>query len=203
MAELTVSLQRWTQADLPLLVRLNAPEVMTHLGGPETAEQLATRQRRYVDAANSDTTYVFSIVIDPGHLSVGQVAFWERSWHKEAVFEMGWSVVPEFQGQGIGSRGAALALALAGETGKHRFVHAFPSVDNEASNAICRKLGFVVLEECDLEYPPGHTMRCNSWRFDLAGQSAGGAHHSGARHSVIEGSVLGTHKKADEVGEQE
>jgi RimJ/RimL family protein N-acetyltransferase len=169
MAELTVSLQRWTEADLPLLVRLNAPEVMTHLGGPETAAQLATRHRRYVDAASSDTTYVFSIVIDPGHVSIGQVAFWERSWREEAVFEMGWSVAPEYQGRGIGSRGAALALVLAGETAKHRFLHAFPAVENEASNAICRKLGFVLLEECDLEYPPGQIMRCNSWRFDLAG----------------------------------
>jgi len=169
MAELTVSLQPWTEADLPLLMRLNAPAMMSHLGGPETAEQLAMRHRRYVEAAILDTTYVFSIVIDPGRLPVGQVAFWDRSWREEAVFEMGWSVVLEYQGHGIGSRGAALALALASQTGKHRFLHAFPSVDNVASNAICRKLGFVLLEECDLEYPPGHAMRCNSWRFDLAG----------------------------------
>ncbi len=169
MAELTVSLQPWTEADLPLLERLNAPGMMTHLGGPETAEQLATRHRRYVEAANLDSTYVFSIIVDPGHLAVGQVAFWERSWREEDVFEMGWSVVPEYHGHGIGSRAAAMALALASQTGKRRFLHAFPSVDNVASNAICRKLGFVLLEECDLEYPPGHTMRCNSWRFDLAG----------------------------------
>jgi hypothetical protein len=63
----------------------------------------------------------------------------------------------------------ALALALSKQTAKLRFLHAFPSVDNAGSNAICRKLGFVLVEECDLEYPPGHTMRCNDWRFDLAG----------------------------------
>src|SRR5260370_7899642 len=112
MAELTVSLQRWTEVDIPLLVRLNAPGMMTHLGGPETAEQLATRHRRYVEAANLDSTYVFSIIIDPGHLPVGQVAFWERSWREEAVFEMGWSVVPESQGHATASPGAALHLAL-------------------------------------------------------------------------------------------
>src|SRR5260370_37880801 len=169
MAELTVSLQPWTESDRPLLVRLNAPGMMTHLGGPETAEQLATRHRRYVEAANLDSTCVFSIIIDPGHLAIGQGAFWERSWREEAVFEMGWSVVPEYQGHGIGSRGAAVALALASRTGKHRFLHAFPSVDNVASNTICRKLGFVLLEESDFAYPPGHSMRCNSWRFELAG----------------------------------
>jgi RimJ/RimL family protein N-acetyltransferase len=106
MRELIVSLRPWTEADLRLLVRLNAPAMMTHLGGPETAEQLAARHRRNVESAGSDATHIFAIIIDPGRHGVGQVAFWERSWRGEAVFEMGWSVVPEHQGQGIGSSGA-------------------------------------------------------------------------------------------------
>ena len=52
--------------------------------------------------------------------------------------------------------------------GKHRFVHAFPSVDNAPSNAICRKAGFTLLGERDFEYPPGHPLRSNDWRFDLS-----------------------------------
>src|SRR5260370_35733841 len=115
MGELTVSLEPWTEADLPLLVRLNAPGMMTRLGGPETAEQLATRHRRYVEAANLDSTYVFSIIIDPGHLPVGQVAFWERSWREEAVFGMGWGGGPGYQCHGIGSRGGAVALGPIGQ----------------------------------------------------------------------------------------
>jgi hypothetical protein len=50
---------------------------------------------------------------------------------------------------------------------QHRFVHAFPSVANAPSNAICRKLGFTLLEECEFEYPRGSFMRCNDWRLDL------------------------------------
>jgi len=48
-------------------------------------------------------------------------------------------------------------------------VHAFPSVDNPPSNAICRKLGFELLEAIDFEYPPGSggVLRCNDWRLDL------------------------------------
>ena len=42
---------------------------------------------------------------------------------------------------------------------------AFPSVDNGASNAICRKGGFTLLEECDVEDPPGSVMRCNDWEL--------------------------------------
>src|SRR5258708_26229706 len=136
MAELTVSLQPWTEADLPLLERLNAPGMMTHLGGPETAEQLATRHRRYVEAANLDSTYVFSIIVDPGHLAVGQVAFWERSWREEDGFEMGGSVVPEYHGHGIGRRAAAIALALASQTGKRLFLHAFAALYNGPSTAV-------------------------------------------------------------------
>ena len=48
-----------------------------------------------------------------------------------------------------------------------RFLHAFPSVANAASNAVCRKVGFVELGECDFEYPAGHPIRCNDWRLDL------------------------------------
>ena len=49
-----------------------------------------------------------------------------------------------------------------------RFLHAFPSVANAPSNAICRKVGFTLIEACHVEYPPGHVMRCNDWRLDLA-----------------------------------
>jgi hypothetical protein len=40
-------------------------------------------------------------------------------------------------------------------------------VANVPSNAICRSLGFELLEELEFEYPPGSLMRCNDWRFDL------------------------------------
>ena len=61
-------------------------------------------------------------------------------------------------------------IELAKEDGKHRFMHAFPSVDNPPSNAICRKLGFTFLEACDFEFPPGNPLRCNDWRLDLRGR---------------------------------
>ena len=34
-------------------------------------------------------------------------------------------------------------------------------------NAICRKLGFALLEACEFEFPKGHFMTCNDWRLDL------------------------------------
>lgn len=54
---------------------------------------------------------------------------------------------------------------------RHRFMHAFPSVENAPSNAICRKLGFALVEESEFEYPPSNLMRCNDWRLDLSAVS--------------------------------
>ena len=78
-------------------------------------------------------------------------------------------MLPEFQGRGIAGRQPSRRSTQFAPKGKHRYLHAFPSVENAPSNAICRKLGFELLEECDFEFPPGHHMRCNDWRLDLYG----------------------------------
>jgi hypothetical protein len=46
-------------------------------------------------------------------------------------------------------------------------MRAFPSVTNAASNAICRKLGFSLIEECQVEYPAGNALTVNNWCLDL------------------------------------
>jgi RimJ/RimL family protein N-acetyltransferase len=47
-------------------------------------------------------------------------------------------------------------------------VHAFPSPDNGASNAICRKAGFTLLGEVEFEFPKGRFVPCNDWYFELS-----------------------------------
>ena len=166
----------WTDDDLPLLVRLNAPEMTEHLGGPETPEQVELRHKRYVAAARSGVfhdgekayaAYGFKVLLDPEDLPVGDVNFWDREWNGEQVYEMGWGVVPEYQGRGIASAAVARAVDLARATNRRAAVHAFPSVENAASNAICRKAGFTLLGEVRFEYPKGHWMQCNDWRLSL------------------------------------
>ena len=98
---------------------------------------------------------------------VGSVGFWMKEWRDENVYEVGWMVVPEFQGRGIAVAATAQAIELATRGDKHRFMHAFPNVDNAPSNEICRKLGFELLEACEFEFPKGHFMTCNDWRLDL------------------------------------
>jgi RimJ/RimL family protein N-acetyltransferase len=159
-----VRIEPWSDDDLPLLERLlGDPAMMAHLGGPETPEQIAGRHVRYLAGAERDPQ--FRIVADGE--PVGWVGYWEREWRDRDVYEIGWSVLPAFQGRGIAARATALALDHARAAARRRFVHAFPSVDNPASNAICRKAGFTLIEECEFEFPPGSTMRCNDWRLDL------------------------------------
>jgi RimJ/RimL family protein N-acetyltransferase len=159
-----VHLEPWGPDDLPLVEQLMGDPAMTEfLGGPESPEKLADRQRRYAQPGSG----MYKIVDDETGEGVGSVGFWERDWQGETVFETGWSVIPAFQGRGIAAEATRQALELAKETGKHRFVHAYPKVENDASNAICRKLGFEFLGAHDFEYPAGNSIRCNDWRYDL------------------------------------
>ena len=155
----------WGAGDRPLLEQtLSDPAMTQHLGGPESPEKIAGRQAKYEQPGSGQ----FKIVLEPTGGGVGWVGYWGRTWQGEEVYEIGWSVLTAFQGRGIAGRATAQALEAARSEGKHRFVHAFPSVENAPSNAICRKVGFTLLGERDFEYPPGHAMRSNDWRFDLS-----------------------------------
>ncbi len=173
----TVALRAWTEADLPLLRGLlGDPAMMTYLGGPEAEEKLLARHQRYLDIART-TGRVYVITTGPERTAAGWIGYWETTWHGEAAWETGWSVLPGFQGRGLATRGAALALELAAAEGLHRFIYAFPAVANAPSNAVCAKLGFERLGSETLEYPPGTSMECAIWRGDLRrrqGPSLGG-----------------------------
>ena len=160
-------IEPFTEADLDLLRRLNTPEMKEHLGGLETDEQLRSRHRRYLNFAPGQGC-MFRIVLPDGE-PAGTVGYGERTWQGRAVYEMGWQVLPAYQGRGIATAAARAGAAHAAAQRKHRYLHAFPSVDNPASNAICRKAGFRLGGECDFEYPVGHLMRSNDWVLDLAG----------------------------------
>jgi RimJ/RimL family protein N-acetyltransferase len=137
--------------------------MMEHLGGPESEEKIAERQTRYEKPDSKQ----YKIVDEATGEGVGWVGYWEREWRGEDVYEIGWAVIPAFQGRGIAARATLEAVAIARNERKRRFLHAYPSVDNAPSNAICRKAGFTLLGPQEFEYPKGHFMQCNDWRLDL------------------------------------
>ena len=167
-ASTDVLIQPWSEADLELLQKLlGDPEMMEHLGGPESHEQILRRHQRYLHFPEDGTDHMFRIVWGADQEGVGNVGYWRKTWRDQAVYEIGWLVLPAYQGHGIATKAAAAVIEHARQGPKYQFMHAFPSVENPASNAICRKLGFTLMEETQLEYPPGRSMTVNDWRLDL------------------------------------
>jgi len=163
-----IDIRRWSEEDLPLLEKLLGDPVMTeHLGGPESPEKIRERHTRYCASSQAGSEPQFVILLGPEKASAGWIGYWEREWNGQPALETGWSVLPKFQGQGIATRAASLLVERLRMEGKHRFLHAFPAVDNSPSNAICRKVGFTLQGAVDFEYPKGHFMRCNDWRLTL------------------------------------
>jgi RimJ/RimL family protein N-acetyltransferase len=160
-----VSLRPYATDDLPLLVRANSPEMTAHLGGPETSAQVDARHARYVAMA-PEAGHVLVVVLPSGD-AAGMVVWWPRVWREVGVYEAGWNVLPEYRGRGLAVEAVRLVVAEARAEGRHRWLHAFPNVANAPSNAVCLKAGFALVGEYDFEYPPGKTMRCNDWRYDL------------------------------------
>jgi RimJ/RimL family protein N-acetyltransferase len=160
-----VRIEPWGEDDLPLLQQLlGDPAMMEHLGGPESPQKILERQARYVPADSG----MYRIVDVPSGEAVGSVGSWPRRWRDEEVSEIGWSVLPAFQGRGIAREAAAQTIAVARAEAARRYLHAFPSVDNPPSNAICRALGFTLLGARAVGYPPGHPLTVNDWRLDLS-----------------------------------
>ena len=122
-----IRIEPWSDTDLELLRRINAPEMKRYLGGPETEEQVVARHRRYLEI--DEKGQMFRIVLLPEDTPVGSVGFWEREWQGGTVYEMGWSVLPGFQGRGIAVAAVTAAAGLARAEHKHESVHAFPSVE--------------------------------------------------------------------------
>lgn len=156
-----VSLVQWSEGDLELLRRCNTPEMTAYIGGPETEEKVVARHERYLEEWRTGTARILRIDVDG--VGVGSVTYWPS----DGEYEMGWSVVPEWQGRGISTRAVRLALAHATVERVARYVHAYPSVDNAPSNGVCRSAGFEFLGETVVEYPPGHDLVANNWRYDL------------------------------------
>ncbi|WP_328460979.1 GNAT family N-acetyltransferase [Streptomyces sp. NBC_00448] len=182
-APVTVRLREWEEGDLWVLRRTNSAEMTEHLGGPESESQLLARQERYlrldgdggrmyVVMANTGEGVGASAGPGPAEEVVGSIGFWGRVWQEEPVYETGWGVFPEFQGHGIAAAAARAVVERAAAAGTRRHLHAYPSVDHPASNAVCRRAGFTLLGEVGFEYPKGNPITCNDWRIELPASPA-------------------------------
>ena len=158
-----LTLETWDESGWDLLERCNTPAMTVYLGGPESAQKLADRHSRYLNFAKTGRdAWPLRVLLDGE--PVGSVGYWDD----ETAFEMGWAIVPEFQGRGLARESVGLALDHAAANGLHDSVTANPGVTNLASNAVAHSAGFVLQKQHEVEYPIGTMMLANLWRYDLA-----------------------------------
>jgi RimJ/RimL family protein N-acetyltransferase len=159
--------------DLPLYEQINCdPRMWEHLGGPLAKEDQEDKLRRDLATIGAGTAWILKIIPHEGTGDpAGTVAVWEHEWEGRRIAEIGWMVLPRFQGRGIGSQAVRATVDRLRLEGRWTAVHAFPPVANTRSNAMCRTIGFENLGECDFEYR-GQVLRCNHWVLDLRAASS-------------------------------
>jgi RimJ/RimL family protein N-acetyltransferase len=160
-------LVKFTAEDEDLAVRLECdPEMMRHIGGPRPEADVRASHKRRLDLMEKGTAHMFKIVGDDSDEVLGTIGIWEIDWKEPQAYEMGWFVLPEHQGKGIATEAARLMLSQARSDPDVRYIYAFPTVTNTASNALARRIGMSNQGEFDNEGFAG-VLRCNDWRIDL------------------------------------
>jgi hypothetical protein len=83
-------------------------------------------------------TVWFSVILPDGETGdgAGTVCVWDHDWNGKPISEIGWMVLPEFQGRGLAAGAVRSILQRARSEGRWDVVHAFPVVTNAPSNAI-------------------------------------------------------------------
>jgi RimJ/RimL family protein N-acetyltransferase len=158
--------------DVGAYVRMRCDPVMTaELGGPLPRDGIEEKVARDVQAAAAGTEWIKMIVPGeaPAGVVAGSVALWSHGQDSgEPISEIGWMVLPEFQGRGLAKGAVRMLLDLARDDGRWGLVHAFPATTNAPSNGICRSLGFRFAGEQDVTFA-GRVLRSNHWIIDPAG----------------------------------
>lgn len=166
-----ISIRPYGEDDLWLLERtLGDSSQMIYLNGPESKEKILKRHKRRLSMSQDQQNGLqFTILVGENDAPAGNVGYWESEYKGQKGWEMGWFVLPEFQGKGIATTASEQVISLLVKLKRYKFVFAFPSVENKPSNAICRKLGFDLVEESEDEYPAGSglKLKVNVWRFNL------------------------------------
>ena len=160
--------------DVDAYVRMRCdPVMMAELGGPLPREGIEDKVARDVRTAAAGSDWIKMIVPDEAAPEVvaGNVVLWSHDEDGEPVSEIGWMVLPEFQGRGLGKRAVRMLLELARDDGRWGLVHAFPATSNAPSNGICRSLGFRFVGERDVTFA-GRVLRSGHWVINPAADLA-------------------------------
>ncbi|MEU6604318.1 GNAT family N-acetyltransferase [Streptomyces shenzhenensis] len=163
-----MQLRNVTPADVDAYVRMRCdPLMMAELGGPLPRDRMPDKVRRDAIEAAADVSWIKMIVPDPDAPDVvaASVTIWSHEADDGPLSEIGWMILPPFQGRGLGKRAARTLLERARDEDRWGIVHAFPATSNGASNGICRSLGFRFIAEQNVTFAD-HVLRTNHWSID-------------------------------------
>jgi RimJ/RimL family protein N-acetyltransferase len=151
--------------DVDAYVRMRCdPVMMAELGGPQPRDGIEDKVRRDVAEATSDRAWICMILPDETDSATvaGSVSLWTHEDNGGSLAEIGWMVLPEFQGRGVGRAAVRLILQRARTEDRWSVVHAFPGITNTASNGICRSLGFTLVGQTEAAFA-GRRLPANHW----------------------------------------
>ncbi|MGW7721988.1 GNAT family N-acetyltransferase [Streptomyces canus] len=154
-----------TMDDVDAYVRMRCdPVMMAELGGPLPREGIEDKVRRDAEEAAADESWIKMIVPEPDRPDVvaGSVTVWSHDPGDGPLSEIGWMVLPDFQGRGLGKWAVRALLERAWSEDRWGDIHAFPATSNGPSNGICRSLGFRLVGELDMPFAD-RVLRSNHW----------------------------------------
>jgi RimJ/RimL family protein N-acetyltransferase len=164
-----VRLRDVTYSDVDSYVRMRCDPVMTaELGGPQPREGIEEKVSQDAVEAAAGTALIKMIIPDVAAPEVvaGSVVLWpSHGGDGQPISEIGWMVLPEFQGRGIGKQAVRMLLEVARDENRWGLVHAFPATTNAPSNALCRSVGFRFAGQVDIPYAD-RVFRTNHWIID-------------------------------------
>jgi RimJ/RimL family protein N-acetyltransferase len=165
VAKVTVSLRNVRLSDVDIYVRMRCdPVMMAELGGPLPRDGIEAKVRSDVEESDAGRAWIMMIELADETVA-GGVVLWSHHEEAEPFSEIGWMVLPEFQGRGIAKAAAHSLLERARDEQRWGIVHAFPGVTNAASNGICRSLGFTLTGEQEILFTD-RLLRTNHWQID-------------------------------------
>ena len=141
---------------------------MAELGGSRPVESIEkVHPKRISPHADGG---MFNIVPDGESEPAGSIGVWWGEWQDTELWELGWMLLPQFHGRGLGSEALGLLIERLRAAPQFDVVHAFPGVSNGPSNGLCRKFGFELVDSGEVEFA-GRPLVVNHWALTTSAAS--------------------------------